>query len=146
MAHYYQMRASARDQTETKEAIAQLAIYVERYKDKPLFAEASQRLREARDRLSDHEFGVGLHYLRARTSIPGALDRFNGVLKTDPEYTRRDGVYFHTAQALVLLGQPAAAIPYLDKLLADFEQSEYLERAQKQVGELKANMQAQIKK
>jgi outer membrane protein assembly factor BamD len=146
MAHYYQMRNAMRDQTETKETIKELTIYVQRFADKPLFAEASQRLREAKDRLSDHEYGVGLFYLRSRMSIPGALDRFNSILKTDPEYSRRDAVYYQMAQALVQIGQPAAAIPYLDRLLTEFEQSEYLERAKEQIAELKVQMQAQIKK
>ena len=146
MAHYYEMPNSARDQTETKEAIKEFTTYVERYADKPLIDEARQRLREARDRLSDHEYGVGLFYLRSRMSLPGALDRFNAILKSDPEYTRRDAVYYQMAQALVALGQPAAAIPYLGRLLEEFEQSEYLERAREQVAELKAQMDAQIKK
>lgn len=146
MAHHYEMPNSARDQTETKEAIKELAAYVERYPDKPLIGEARQRLREAKDRLSDHEYGVGLYYLRSRMSLPGALDRFNSILKADPEYTRRDAVYYQMAQALVQLGQPAAAIPYLDRLLAEFEQSEYLERAKGQVAGLKAQMDMQIKK
>ena len=146
MAHYYEMPNSARDQTETKEAIKELTTYVEKYPDKPLIDEARQRLREAKDRLSDHEYGVGLFYLRSRMSLPGALDRFNSILKNDPQYTRRDAVYYQMAQTLVQVGQPAAAIPYLDKLIAEFEQSEYLERAKEQVAELKAQMDAQIKK
>jgi predicted Zn-dependent protease len=79
-------------------------------------------------------------------SIPGAIDRFAALLKTDPEYTRRDAVYYQMAQALVVVGQPAAAIPYLDKLVAEFEQSEYLEKARTQLAELQAQMQTQIKK
>jgi outer membrane assembly lipoprotein YfiO len=146
MAHYYQMRGSARDQTETKEAIAELTTFVQRYSNSPLLEEGKQRLREARDRLSDHEYGVGLFYLRSRMSIPGALDRFNAVLKTDPEYTRRDAVYYYMAQALVQLGQPAAAVPYLDRILKEFDESEYLERAKEQIAELKVQMQAEIKK
>lgn len=146
MAHFYRMPNSARDQTETKEAIRELTTYVERYADRPLIDEARQRLREARDRLSDHEYGVGLFYLRSRMSLPGALDRFNAILKSDPEYTRRDAVYFQLAQTLVQLGQPAAAIPYLDRLVAEFEESEYLAKAREQSAELKALMDAQIKK
>jgi predicted Zn-dependent protease len=79
-------------------------------------------------------------------SIVGAIDRFAGILKSDPEYTHRDAVYYQMAQALVLAGQPAAAIPYLDRLVAEFETSEYLEQARTQLAELKAQMQAQIKK
>jgi outer membrane assembly lipoprotein YfiO len=145
-AHFKQMHGSARDQTETREAITEFTTYVQRYRDKPLFGEASQRLREAKDRLSDHEYGVAYFYLRSRRSIPGALDRFGAILKNDPEYTNRDAVYYQMAQALVLVGQPAAAIPYLDRLVTEFETSEYLEQARVQLGELKAQMQAQIKK
>jgi outer membrane protein assembly factor BamD len=146
MAHFYEMKGPARDQTETKEAIRELTTYVERYPDRPLIGEAKQRLREAKDRLSDSEYRVGEFYLRSRMSVPGAIDRFAALLKTDPEYSHRDAVYYNMAQALVLLGQPAAAVPYLDKLLKEFEQSEYLERAQKQIAELKAKLDAQVKK
>jgi outer membrane protein assembly factor BamD len=146
MAHYYDMKGPARDQTETREAIRELTTFVERYPRSPLIEEGKQRLREARDRLSDSEYRVGEFYLRSRMSVPGAVDRFNSILKNDPEYSRRDGVYYNMAQALVLLGQPAAAVPYLDRLLKEFEQSEYLERAQKQMAELKAKLDTQIKK
>lgn len=146
MAHFKNMRAPARDQTETKEAIQELTNFVQRYPNSKLLPEAREKLREARDRLSDHEYGVGLHYLRARTSIIGAIDRFNGILKNDPEYTRRDAVYYQMAQALILLEQHAAALPYLEKLVAEFEQSEYLERANEQIAELKARLQGVVKK
>lgn len=146
MAHYYQMRAPARDQTETREAITELTAYVQRYKGEPLYDEAAKRLREARDRLSDHEYGVGYFYLRSRMSIPGAIDRLGNILKNDPEYTRRDAVYYQLAQALILIDQHAAAVPYLEKLVAEFEQSEYLEKAQQELPELKARLSAAVKK
>ena len=149
MAHFYHMRSPARDQTETREAIRELSAFVKRWPNaqaSALYPEAAQRLREARDRLADHNYGVGLHYLRTRTSVIGAIDRFAEILKEDPEYTRRDAVYYQLAQALILLQQPAAAIPYLDKLIAEFEQSEYLEKAKVQVAELKAALPPEIKK
>ena len=146
MAHFYEMRGPARDQSETKEAIRELTAFVERYPGSPLIEEGRQRLREAKDRLSEAEYRVGEFYLRSRMSIPGAIDRFSSILKNDPQYSRRDAVYYHMAQALVLMGQPAAAIPFLDKLLTEFEQSEYLEDARTQLDELKAQMDARIKK
>ena len=146
MAHFKQMRGSMRDQTETREAITEFSAYVQRFPNGPLIADAKARLREAKDRLSESEYNVGYFYLRSRMSIVGAIDRFNGILKTDPEYTHRDAVYYQMAQALVLAGQPAAAIPYLDKLITEFEKSEFLEDARTQLADLKAQMQAQIKK
>jgi outer membrane protein assembly factor BamD (BamD/ComL family) len=123
-----------------------LTAFVQRYPRSQLFAEASKNLRIAKDRLADHEYGVGLHYLRTRTSVIGAIDRLATILKNDPQYTRRDAVYYQLAQALLLLQQPAAAIPYLEKLIAEFVESEYLEKAKTQVAELKAALPAEVKK
>src|SRR4249919_1523079 len=44
MAHFYQMRAPMRDQTETREAIRELQSYVSKYGDKPLIGDATSKL------------------------------------------------------------------------------------------------------
>ena len=139
MTYYYQMRSPDRDQTETKEAIKELTTFVERFPNSPLAAEARERLREARDRLADHEYRVGLHYYRIRW-YPGAIDRWTVLLKQDPQYSRRDAVLYHLADALVKVQRPAEALPYLERLVAEFEQSEYLEPARKRAEELKSDM------
>ena len=72
--------------------------------------------------------------------VPGAIERFVGLLKDDPEFTHRDAVYFYLAQSLIKIGRPAEALPYLDKLIGEFEQSEYLEEARRQSAELKAQV------
>lgn len=138
MAHYYQMRNPQRDQTETKEAIAELTTFIERYPNSALLEEGKKRLREAKDRLGEHEYNVGYFYYRSVKWYPGAIDRFMTLLKNDPEYTYRDAVYYYLAQSLIEIGRPAEALPFLDKLIEEFQQSEYLEDARKQTAELKA--------
>jgi hypothetical protein len=59
------------------------------------------------------------------------------VLQNDPEYTNRDAVYFHLAESLVLTEKKAEALPYYERLLREFERSEYLDRSQKRIAELK---------
>lgn len=140
MAHFYQMHGAERDQTETLQAIAELTTFVTRFPNSPLMPEARQHLREARDRLSDSMYRVGFFYHRSKW-YPGAVDRFLEILKKDPEYTNRDGVYFYLAQSLILVNRPAEALPYLERLLAEFEQSEYLARAQKDIAGLKAQLE-----
>jgi outer membrane protein assembly factor BamD len=140
MTHYYQMRNAQRDQTETREAIAELSTFVQRYPGSDLMPDARKYLREARDRLGEAEYAVGYYYYRSMKWYPGAIERFAALLKEDPEFTHRDAVYFYLAQSLVKIGRPAEALPYLDKLLAEFEQSEYLEEAKQQVATLKAEM------
>ncbi len=141
MTHFYQMKGPERDQTETKEAIAELTTYLQRYADKPLADEARRRLREARDRLSLSEYRVGVFYYRQRW-YPGALDRFKALLKQDPEFTNRDAVYFYLGEALFRANQKAEALPYFEKLVEEFQQSEYLADANKRIAELKAQPQA----
>jgi len=138
MAHFYQMHGPERDQTETQEAIAELTTFVARYPTSELMPDARKHLREARDRLSDSEYRVGFFYYRTQRWYPGAIDRFVDILRKDPEYTNRDGVYYYLAQSLIKVNRPAEALPYLDRLLAEFEQSQYLADAQQQVADLKA--------
>jgi outer membrane protein assembly factor BamD len=151
MTHFRQMHSADRDQTETKEAIRELTIYVERYPTSTMLAEGKQRLREARDRLSLYEYNVGYHYFRSRW-WPGAVDRFKVLLEKDPEFTRRDSVYFYLGETFMKVGRPAEALPYFDRILKEFEQSEHLLEAQKRVDAIKATManpptdQSQVKK
>jgi outer membrane protein assembly factor BamD len=148
MSHFYQMHGPDRDQTETQEAIAELSTFVERYgatdagdPDRAkLIEEGRARLREARDRLSDANYRVAYFYLKTQKFPPAAIDRFQAILKGDPEYSRRDAVYFYLAEALLAIKRPAEALPYLDRLIVEFESSEYLEEARKLVETLKADV------
>jgi outer membrane protein assembly factor BamD len=140
-AHFRQMRAPQRDQTETRETVKELELFVERYPNSELMSDAKAKLREARDRLSKSDYLVGYFYYRQRW-YPGSIDRFTAVLKDDPEYTERDEVYFHLAEAYVKIKREAQALPYYERLVEEFEQSEYLEAAQKRIAELKATTAA----
>jgi outer membrane protein assembly factor BamD len=136
MTHVRAMRGPGRDQTETKEAIKELEIFVQRYPSSSLSEEVQMRLREAKDRLGQHEFGIGLTYFRQRW-YPGAVARFRELLKTDPAYTNRDAVYFYLAESLRRAQNPAEALPYYERLVAEFETSQYLEDARRWISEIK---------
>jgi outer membrane protein assembly factor BamD len=137
MAHFRQMRAPMRDQTETRDAIREFQTYVTKYADQPLIGEARQKLREAKDRIDDWDFGVAEHYFRIKW-YPGAVGRLAPLVASDPEYTRRDAVYFYLAESMIKINRPAEALPYFERLVKEFEQSEYLEKAKTRITELKA--------
>lgn len=141
MAHYYQMRKPERDQSETREAIAALQTFVDRYPRSPLADEGRQRLREAKDRLADSDFRVGLFYYRAKW-YPGAVDRLKALVDRDPEYTRRDAAYYYLAESYVALKREAEALPFYERLVKEFEQSEFLDQSKKRIDELKASLAA----
>lgn len=138
MAHFRQMRAPQRDQTETKEAIKEFEAFVQRYPNSSLMPEVKQKLREAKDRLDASDYAVGFFYFRSRW-YPGAVDRFKTLLKNDPDYSGRDAVYYYLAESLVKMKQQAEALPYYEQLVKEFERSEYLEDAKKRITELKAD-------
>ena len=143
MAHFYQMRGPMRDQTETLEAIRELTTFIERYPRSPLLPEAQARLREARDRLGEHELGVGVQYHRTKW-YPGAIERLKGLLEKDPEFTHRDAALFYLADSFEKLGRPAEALPYYDRLLKEFERSEFLERARERATAIRADMDKSV--
>jgi outer membrane protein assembly factor BamD len=141
MAHFYQMRAPARDQTETREAVRELTVFVERYPNSPLIEEGKQHLREAKDRLGDSEFAVGQQYYRMKY-YPGAIGRLKPLIESDPEYSNRDAAFYYLGESLVGMQQGSAALPYFERIVKEFEQSEYLERARKRIEELQTTLKA----
>jgi outer membrane protein assembly factor BamD len=141
MAHFYQMKDPMRDQTETRDAIKELQAYVTRYPNEDLIGDARTHLREARDRLDTWEVGVAEHYYRIKW-YPGAIGRLAPMLKSDPEYSRRDKAYFILAGSYEKVQRPAEALPIYERLVKEFEQSEYLELAKKRIADIKATLPA----
>src|SRR5688500_3668250 len=137
MSYFEQMRAPDRDQTSTRDALRELQTFLDRFPSSPLVPEARQRWREARDRLSEHNFRVGQLYYRMQV-YAGALSRFQEVLKEDPGFTGRDQIYFYLGELYFRADKPAEAVPYYARLVKEFVESEYLERARQRLQELKA--------
>jgi len=136
MTHFEQMRAPERDQAPTTAALAEFEVFFENYPDSALGAEVRENWRIARDRLSEAWFGIGHHYFRIQW-YPGAIDRFREVLREDPGYAGRDEVYFYLAESLARTDKNAEAIPYLERLLAEFDGSDLLEDARIRLEELR---------
>ena len=132
MTHYKRMRRPERDQTETAAAVREFEVFFERYPNSMLTSEVRQNWRDARSRLSEASYRVGLYYYRARW-YPGAIDRFKEVLKDDPGYPGRDAVYYYLAESLLKTEKKAEALPYYDRLVKEFERSEYLADAHRKL-------------
>jgi outer membrane protein assembly factor BamD len=137
MSHYQQMKAPERDQTQTKAAITEFNAFFERYPTSALTPEVRVKWREAKDRLSAASYRVGFYYFRAKW-YPGAIDRFKEILRDDPGYSGRDSVYYYLAESLTKTDKRAEALPYLDRLVKEYTQSEFLEDARRQLAGLQA--------
>ena len=139
MTYVKQMKAAARDQTATKEGLKEFQVFFDRYPNSPLMPEVRKQWREARDRLSEASYLVGYQYYRQRW-YPGAVDRFREILRDDPEYSKRDAVYFYLAESLAKSSKPAEAVPYFERVLSEFQQSEHTGEAKKRLDELKIDV------
>jgi outer membrane protein assembly factor BamD len=139
MVHFNQMLNPQRDQTETREAIKEFQTFVDRYPGSPLLPQVKQRLREAKDRLSDWDLQVGNFYQSVR--LYHAADvRYRHILSSDPEYTRRDALYFNLAETLEKSDKKAEALPYYERLVTEFEESEHLVEAKRRIDRLKLEL------
>jgi outer membrane protein assembly factor BamD len=136
MSHFSQMPKAGRDQTETNEALKEFEVLFEKYPNSSLLPEARIKQREARDRLGRTEYLVGLTYYRLKW-YPGVVARLQALLKSDPQFSERDAVYYYLAEALVQLNRPAEALPLLEKIPQEFEKSDYIEKAKKRLDALK---------
>lgn len=145
MTHIKQMRAAERDQSETRDAIKDFQTFIVRYPMSPLMPDAKARLRESMDRIALADYQVGLFYYRQKW-YPGSVDRFSALLKTDPECSNRDNVYFYLAESYVKIKREAQALPYYEKLVNEFPKNEHLQDAQKRIAELKAAQASNEKK
>ena len=149
MTYFEQMHAADRDQTATKQALAEFGRFLVQYPDGPasppeareLLPEAKEKWRLARDRLSEASYRVGLTYYK-RKWLTGAVSRFREVIKEDPEFSGIDGVYVHLAECYVRADNVVEALPLFDRVVTEYKTSEYLEKAQKRLKELQP-LQAQ---
>ena len=131
-----QMLGPDRDLSPTLDAIKEFDHFLQVYPNSKYKGDVQALRRKAQDQVSGHDYKVGEQYFRIRW-WPGAIDRFKSLLATDPEYTRRDAVYFYLAESLHGAKLDAEALPYYDKLIQEFEKSEYLDKAKKRLALLK---------
>lgn len=135
-SQYRQMLSSDRDQTPTLDTLREVDVFLRAYPNSQYKAEVVKLQREARTRLSTSDLRVGLHYFRSQWYI-GAIPRLKAVVEDDPEYLRRDEAYFFLAESFLRTGRPKEALPYYEKLVTEFQVSEYLDRAKLRTEELR---------
>ena len=146
VAQMRQMLGPERDQTATKAALVELDRFLQNHPNSPLKPEVEKLRRETRDRLSESEYRVGVFSYRSR-NYAGAVARFTGILKEDPQYTFRDAVYYYLAETYMKVSEGATgpakealvkdAVSYYEKVVAEFTTSDYLERAKRRLTDIK---------
>jgi outer membrane protein assembly factor BamD len=126
------MEKPDRDQQKTHEALDKLTEMIRAYPRSPLRPEAEKRLQEVNDRLAKHEHFIAAFYIK-RHSYNAALPRLNNLVENFPTYNERAGVFFDLGTALDGLGRHAEAKLYYERVVAEFPNSEYAQRAKRKL-------------
>ncbi len=130
-----QVLGPQRDQTATHQTLDELNTFVKNYPNSKYLPEALKMQRQMQDLLSESEFLVGRQYYRMHW-YPGAVSRLQGIMKSDPDFTRRDEVYFYLAESFYKQNKKDEAIPLYQKLIDEFKVSDYLDEAKQRLHEL----------
>ena len=134
MCSFKQMEKPDRDQQKTREALEKFDDMLKTYPRSPLRAEAEARRQETLDRLARHEHLVARFYIK-RGSHTSALQRLNYLVDTYPNYNDRAGAFYDLGTALSALGRNGEARLYFERIVAEFPQSEYADRAKRRLDE-----------
>lgn len=123
LCHLKQVLSPDRDQTQTRRALDEFLKVRGQYPNSPFVAPAEEKANEARELLAESEFRVGQFYFR-NEAYEGALDRFRLVLEKYPLYTKKPRLYLLLGRSLLQLDRQDEGRLYLQKLVAEFPDSD----------------------
>ncbi len=135
MTFYKKALKPGRDQTKTKQALAEFKKVITNY---PLSEEAKlaqEKIKDCEERLAEHTLSIGELYYRMR-AYKAAVSRLKEILTNFPNYSKMDEVYFYLGDSYYKWNEKEESIPYFTKLISDFPQSKYAKKAQDKLKEL----------
>ena len=128
-AYFRRRNGPDRDQTDTKEAVAEFQRLLDLYPQSTFAEQARARITEARQSLARAEFLAGYFYQRTRELCRASIARYELVLKEYPDYRSLDEVLFRLAECLQASGRGAEALPHLGRLVEEYPKSAWVEPA-----------------
>jgi outer membrane protein assembly factor BamD len=137
MVSFQQMERPDRDQTKTREAVEKFRDMLSAFPSSKHRPEAEEKLQEALDRLAKHEHLVAKFYMN-RGNFDAAIIRLNGIVDTYPAYAERDATFFDLATSLESLGRKGEARLYFERVVAEFPESEFAQRAKERLRDISA--------
>jgi outer membrane protein assembly factor BamD len=136
LGYFNQIHSSDRDQEPTRTAVEEFQKLIELYRNSLYAEEGRKHLQECYERLAEHEYQVGYFYLKSRKWCRGAIPRLKGVLEEYPTFSGMDKVFFRLGQAYELCNSPSEAMPYYQRVIDNYPESEFRDEAEESLVEL----------
>lgn len=122
------MERPDRDQTTTRKALTAFEDLLRLYPTSEYAAQARDQIRQVRDNLAEHEFQVGLFYLRFGLAQASSL-RLEYLLGTYPDYSHKDKALYYLGRAYLKGAKPTEAAQAFERLRTQFPDSPYTHEA-----------------
>jgi outer membrane assembly lipoprotein YfiO len=116
------MEKPDRDQNVTRKALEAYQELIRLYPTSEYAAQAQEQMNAVLDNLAEHEFNIGVFYLRYGAPRAG-VERFQSLLATYPNYKSRDKVIYNLGVAYEQSRQHDEARKTFDRLRTEFPQS-----------------------
>lgn len=123
LCHLKQVLTPDRDQTQTRRALDEFLKLRGQFPNSQYVAPAEEKANEARELLAESEFRIGQFYFR-NEAYEGAVDRFRLVLEEFPLYSKKPKLYLLLGRSLIGLDREAEGKLYLQKLIAEYPDSD----------------------
>ncbi|MDT7605184.1 MAG: outer membrane protein assembly factor BamD [Acidobacteriota bacterium] len=133
-----QMGLPDRDVTHARKAEQRLKALLQQFPQTSLRPEVQIRLNETQENLAMHTFSVGNFYmdkfLRGAAPNPkGAQSRYLEVVQKFQNFSRMDKALYLLAETYIAEEQPDEAVKYLQRILREHPDSEFVEKSTEQL-------------
>ena len=137
-AEMRQMGLADRDISHAKKAEMRLKVLLQQYPKSPLRATVEARLAEVQENLAMHNLQVARFYYDVKYStgkggLKGSQSRLKEIADKYPCFSYNDEVFYRLATTYQAEEEPDEAARYYQKLVQEFPESEYNEKAREQL-------------
>ncbi|HVI71993.1 MAG TPA: outer membrane protein assembly factor BamD, partial [Pyrinomonadaceae bacterium] len=137
-AEMRQMGLSDRDISHARKAEQRLKVLLQQYPQSPLRETVQARLVEVQENLAMHNLQVARFYydvkfMTQKGGLKGSQSRLKEIVDKYPCFSYNDEVFFRLASTYQAEEEPDEAARYYQKLVQEYPESEYIEKAKEQL-------------
>jgi outer membrane protein assembly factor BamD len=137
-AEMRQMGLSDRDISHARKAEVRLRVLLQQYPKSSLRDTVEARLREVQENLAMHNLQVArfyydVKYLTDKGGLKGSQSRLKEIVDKYPCFSYNDEVYYRLGATYQAEEEPDEAARYYQKLVQEFPESQYNEKAREQL-------------
>jgi len=137
-AEMRQMGLSDRDVSHARKAEQRLKVLLQQYPQSTLRPTVQSRLAEVQENLAMHNLLIARFYYDVKFStgkggLKGSQSRLKEIVDKYPCFSYNDEVFYRLASTYQAEEEPDEAARYYQKLVQEFPESEYIEKAKEQL-------------